>query len=308
MTTFMDSVERLLVENRDLVANNENLRAKAKALRAQIREFKNDEERLLEQMNKADVQYQRKRGSLAALQESLEDAVQVLADLQSERLMVEEDLEKKESEDGKLQEQLEAIQKDIRRIVSVVPGGDHESLRAALQSEKVALDSALIDSTKRIEVLQDDLQGMTALTSTGADQIKALEQENVRIREELARKEDGLRGLKQQAEAQKGLLDQLLNELSAADLLARKQNESAELDLAHRSLQSDVAALEEQAALLSVGGAGAADRRKKDEDLLKDLSLRNTTLTSELSRMQQEMVKLDKKKASLERTLYQPEY
>jgi chromosome segregation ATPase len=222
--------------------------------------------------------------------------------------VVEEDLKSKDSEDRKLQQELAAIERDIQSLSSAVSSGDYDSLKTALEGEKAALENGVAESVKRVELLKNDWQGLSALTSTGAGQVKAFERESAQLKEALARKEDVLKGLRQQAAEQKKLLEQLSNEASAAELLNQKQVESVELNLELQALQNDVAALQEQAVVLSESGAGPAPQRKKKEELLKELALRNTTLKSELSRVQQEMVKLDKRKITLEKTLYKPKY
>jgi uncharacterized protein (DUF3084 family) len=90
--------------------------------------------------------------------------------------------------------------------------------------------------------------------------------------------------------------------------MAQRQGEVDALDLELQTLQNIVGALEEKVALLDKGEDRESHQRKKKEEFLKDLSVRNMSLKSELSREEQEMVKMDKKKSLLEKVLYQPKY
>jgi chromosome segregation ATPase len=308
MSSFMDTVERLLAENKKYVDVNEDLRARIKAIRDQIRALKNEEVRLQTRMNKVDTHYQKRRGSVEGLQSSLADGVQILADLKNQQMLVEADLKSKEAEDGDFQNRLEALQKEIQNVTTGVFSGELGQHLTSMQSERSTLENTLVQSSNRIELLQKEWQSISVAVSAGGGQAKAFEKEQALLKNDLSRKEEALKNLRQEALGKKKLLDQLSIDAGAQELFAQKQSDLAALGLELETLQADVAALEEKTALLAEKEKGETPKRMKKEELLRDLTLRNTALRSELSLVQQEMVKLDKKKSILEKNLYKPSY
>jgi chromosome segregation ATPase len=309
MTTFKDSIVKLITENKSLAETNDGLRAKIKAIREQIRALKNDESRLRAQMNTVNTHYQKRRGSIDGLQTSLADDVQVLASMKNEQLMIEADLKSKESTADDFQNQVEALQKEIQGRTSVAdPAAGLGPSQEALQTERASLEKELAESTSRVDLLKNEWQSLSVALSSGSGQAKAFEKDQSQLKQDLARKEDALKELRQQSLDQEQLLEKLSNEESATTLLAQRQGEIDALDLELQTLQNIVGALEEKIALLEKGADRESPQRKRKEEFLKDLSVRNMSLKSELSRTQQEMVKSDKKKSLLEKALYQPKY
>jgi chromosome segregation ATPase len=309
MKTFKDGIETLIAENKSLLENNNGLRMKIRAMREQIRMLKRDEERLLAQMNTADKNDQKRSGSIAGLQSSLEDNVQVLAGLKNEQLTIETDLKGLDAQAGEMQKQVEALQGEIQDPMSIVdPATGLGPRLTSLQSERDGLKSDLAGAIRRVELLKQELQNLSATAGSGAAQVKVVEKEHTRLKEDIERKEAALRSLKQLTSNKSGLLEQLSNEKSASALLAQRQDEVAALDLELQTLQNIVGALEEKAALFDKGEYRESPQRKKKEEFLKDLSMRNMSLKSELARSEQEMVNQDKKKSSLEKVLYKPKY
>ena len=309
MTTLKDNVVKLMAENKSLAATNDSLRAKIKVMREQIRALKNDEARLFAQMNTVDTHNQKRRESITGLQSSFADGVQVLAGLRNEQLVIEADLKSNDGEAGEFQNQVEALQKEIQGLTSIVdPAAGLGPRLAAVQSERSSLESELVESTNRVELLRKKWQGLSVAVSSGSGQAKAFEKDQSQLKQDLARKEAALKELGQQALDQEKLLERLSNEESATTLLAQRQGEVDALDLELQTLQNIAGALEEKIALLDKGEDRESPQRKKKEEFLKDLSMRNMSLKSELSLTQQEMVKLDKKKSLLEKALYQPKY
>jgi predicted nucleic acid-binding Zn-ribbon protein len=302
MSTFMDSVERMLAENKKMVDTNQSLRDKIKALQEEITAAKNEESRLQAQLGKVDTSYQKKRGAVVGLQEMLTDAAQAQASLNYERMTVEKDLKTKDAEYGDLQKKIETLQKEF---VPVSSDAELETRLASLQAERDGLSDQLAVFTKRVEGLNNEWQSLSVSVSSGAGQAQVFEKEQAQLKEQISRKQGSLNSLGQKASEQKKLIEQLSSSAMANELFAKKQSEAAALDLELQALQNGISALEEKAALLTVTEEKETPKRKKKEEMLKDLALSQMSLRSEISRLRQEMVQLDKKKVSLEKSLYQ---
>jgi chromosome segregation ATPase len=309
MTTIKDSIVTLIAENKSLAETNESLRAKIKVMSEQVRALKNDESRLRARMNTVDTHFLKRRGSVDGLQKSFNDEVQVLEGLKNEQLMIEADLKSKDGTADDFQNRVDALQKETQGLTSVAdPAAGLGPRLEALQAERAGLERELAEGTSRVKLLKNEWQGLSVAVSSGSGQAKAFEKDHSQLQQDLARKRDALERLKQQSFDQEKLLEEFSNEVSAAALMAQRQGEVDALDLELQTLQNIVGALEEKVALLDKGEDRESHQRKKKEEFLKDLSVRNMSLKSELSREEQEMVKMDKKKSLLEKVLYQPKY
>jgi len=309
VTTFKDSVVNLIAENKTIAETNDGLRLKVRAIRDQIRTLKNEESRLRAQLSTVDTHYQKRRGSIDGLQKSLADDVQVLGSIQNEQLMIEADLKSKQGVADDFQNQVETLQKEILGLTSDAdPAAGLGSRAEALQAERVSLERELAEITKRARLLKNEWQSLGVAINSGSEQAGVFEKEHAQLKQDLDNKEHVLEGVRQQTLDLKRILEQLSDGASAASLLAQRQSELDALELELQTLQTSIGAVEDKVSLLDKGEVRENLQRKKKEELLKDLSARNMALRTELSRTQQDMVKLDKQKSLLEKTLYQPKY
>ncbi len=306
LSSLQDSVAKLKEENKKLSLASDSLRTKIRVLNDQLKALQKDEEGLLRQSAALDARDQKKHDAIDQLRNKLTHSEQVLAEVRNEELKAQAD--STEGEASNLQVREEALKNEIAGIRAATGSmKDPQARLIALQQERQGLESELQVATRQALYIKGEWQSLSVAVNSGAGQAKIFEKEQAQLKDDMSRSQGRMESLRQAALKQDKIVTDFSNEATAAELLTKLQSDVDGLDSELEVLKKEVAALNGD---LAVSGKDVKEdaQRKKKEETFKDLSLRNAFLRAELSRMQMEMVRLDKKKAAIEKVLYQPRY
>ncbi len=304
LESLKDSVIKLVEDNNEIARASKEVYSRVKGLQSDLAAL--EKERLKKQalLQSLQEKKEKKSGGGERLALQLERVRNELADVRREKDVLQREMDQAAGDEEQVRSRVEALIQEIAELKGAGSSAEVSAEMMAFRQERDRLLQETQVASTRLAKAREEWQEISRISvapaggETGRKEAEKMRQEIATIRAEMP-------GLREQAAKQEEELSSFLAHGNTAEFLSDLEADLTVQEEGVKALQRDLAALNQKT---SQEVRKVEPKREPSSRTLarqyQEARSRQAQLRADLGRLRQEMIRLDKKKAAVEREIY----
>lgn len=305
LSNLRNSVEKLTKENQELGAVNDRLRQQLGSLQNELVALQRDDSRLLEQYSSLEKKHKKKIEAIRSVEDQVARLKEEEVNLSKAMASISEEITDRERADADLGAVVEQKESEVSAAMR-----QPVKEQAADEPELIAARNRLLQKSRAGEVLlqrtRDEWLELQEVVQGGKQRLESLKKSKANLVRAIEGKEEACVQLADKVKAEQSIIDDIsAPEKISPSGIAILEQELRGLNYKSRVLDKDLRAWQKGDNRSQMASEKESSELSKLEVKVNEMVERNNKLKAERDQLRRQMVNMDKKKARLEKAVYE---
>ncbi len=305
LSNLRNSVEKLTKENQELGAVNDRLRQQLGSLQNELVALQRDDSRLLEQYSSLEKKHKKKIEAIRSVEDQVARLKEEEVNLSKAMASISEEITDRERADADLGAVVEQKESEVSAAMR-----QPVKEQAADEPELIAARNRLLQKSRAGEVLlqrtRDEWLELQEVVQGGKQRLESLKKSKANLVRAIEGKEEECVQLADKVRAEQSIIDDIsAPEKISPSGIAILEQELRSLNYKSRVLDKDLRAWQKGDNRSQMASEKESSELSKLEVKVNEMVERNNKLKAERDQLRRQMVNMDKKKARLEKAVYE---
>lgn len=305
LSNLRNSVEKLTKENQELGAVNDRLRQQLGSLQNELVALQRDDSRLLEQYSSLEKKHKKKIEAIRSVEDQVARLKEEEVNLSKAIASISEEITDRERADADLGAVVEQKESEVSAAMR-----QPVKEQAADEPELIAARNRLLQKSRAGEVLlqrtRDEWLELQEVVQGGKQRLESLKKSKANLVRAIEGKEEECVQLADKVRAEQSIIDDIsAPEKISPSGIAILEQELRGLNYKSRVLDKDLRAWQKGDNRSQMASEKESSELSKLEVKVNEMVERNNKLKAERDQLRRQMVNMDKKKARLEKAVYE---